>query len=59
MGKTKIGINFELFFSKIEDINPSFARGKVRVAYTGRNRNMSDISKEVFEEAMPSLFIAL
>lgn len=56
MKKKKIGINFELSFSEIEDINPSFARGKVRVAYAGRNRNMSDISKEVFEEAMPSLF---
>lgn len=56
MEKKKIGINFELSFSEIEDINPSFARGKVRVAYTGRNRNLSDISKDVFEEAMPSLF---
>lgn len=56
MGKQNIGINFELKFEEIKDINPSFALAKVAIAYHGRNRNMSAISKEVFEEALPSLF---
>ena len=51
-----IGVNFTLKFENIEDINPSFARARVGIAYAGRNRNKSNIKKEVFEEAVPSLF---
>lgn len=56
MTKQLIGVNFNLKFENIEDINPSFARARVGIAYAGRNRNKSNINKEVFEEAMPSLF---
>ena len=41
---------------EISDINPSFALAKVAIAYAGRNRNYTSISKEVFEKAIPSLF---
>lgn len=56
MTKHLIGVNFSLKFETIEDINPSFARARVAIAYAGRNRNKSNIKKEVFEEALPSLF---
>lgn len=56
MSKQNIGVNFELKFEEIKDINPSFAMAKVAIAYAGHNRNKSFISKEVFEAALPSLF---
>lgn len=56
MKKQMIGVNFDLKFENIEDINPSFAKARVGIAYAGRNRNKSSIKKEVFEEAVPSLF---
>ena len=55
MKNKKIGINFDLKFDNLTDLNPSFAAGRVAIAYSGRNRNRSDISKEVFEKALPSL----
>lgn len=36
--------------------NSSFDSGVLRVAYTGRNRNGSFISKETFEKCMPSIY---
>lgn len=51
----KIGVNFDLKFEQAEDLNPSFAKAKVAIAYPGRNRNYSSISKETFEKALPSL----
>lgn len=56
MTKQLIGVNFSLKFENIEDINPSFARARVGIAYAGRNRNKSCIKKDVFDEAVPSLF---
>lgn len=56
MSKNNIGLNFDLKFEKIKDINPSFALAKVRICYNGRNRNCSIISKETIEAAIPSLF---
>lgn len=55
MRNKKIGVNFDLKFDDITDLNPSFARGRVAIAYAGRNRNRSSISKDVFEAALPSL----
>ena len=55
MEKKTIGISFSLKFEEIKDLNPSFAAARVAIAYAGRNRNMSSISKEVFEAALPSL----
>lgn len=56
MTKQMIGVNFDLKFENVMDINPSFAKARIGIAYAGRNRNKSCISKEVFEEAVPSLF---
>ncbi len=56
MSKKNIGLNFDIKFEEIKDINPSFALAKVRICYTGRNRNYSAISRETIEAAIPSLF---
>lgn len=56
MKKQLIGVNFALKFENVEDINPSFAKARIGIAYAGRNRNKSCIKKNVFEEAVPSLF---
>lgn len=48
-----------LFDSSVEDIeymNSSFDKGVLRIAYHGDNANGSSISKEVFEQAIPSMF---
>lgn len=55
MNKQKIGVDFSLKFENIVDLNPSFAAARVAIAYHGRNRNFSSISKETFEKALPSL----
>lgn len=55
MEKKRIGINFELKFEDIKDINPSFYAAKVAICYAGKNRNYSSISKEVLEAALPTL----
>lgn len=52
----KFNLDFGTSFSDIKDINPHFAIGKMRIAYAGRNRNNTEISKEVFEEAIPTMF---
>lgn len=41
--------------SDIKDLNASFATGRLRVMYTGANRNGSEFSQEVVEAALPSL----
>lgn len=38
------------------EVNPSFDMGTLRIAYTGKNRNRSFISKEAFERAIPSMY---
>ena len=55
MEKKRIRLDFELKFENLTNSNPSFAAGKVAIAYAGRNRNRSSISKDVFEKALPSL----
>lgn len=47
---------FEVIKSSIKEINPSFSTCDILVAYEGKNRNWSDISKPVFEEAHYSLY---
>ena len=51
----KLGINFDLKFKDIQNVNPSFDSAKIAIAYAGRNRNKSSISKEVFEAALPTI----
>lgn len=47
----------DLEFSKFQVIeNTGFARGECRVAYAGKNRNYSDISKEAFEKAEKTVY---
>lgn len=43
-------------FGKIEQFNSSFSKCNVAIAYHGDNRNMTSISKEVFEKMIPSLY---
>lgn len=37
-------------------LNKSFCKGTMRIAYVGKNRNNTSISKETFEKAVPSMF---
>ena len=39
----------------LEDINPSFASGNLKVMYTGDNPNGTNFSKEVIEAALPTI----
>ncbi|MDF2951038.1 MAG: hypothetical protein K0S18_621 [Anaerocolumna sp.] len=55
MKNKKIKVDFEMKFSDVVDLNKSFAKAKCLIAYTGRNRNYSDISKDVFLNALPSI----
>ena len=55
MESKKIKVDFEMQFSDVVDLNKSFAKAKCLIAYTGRNRNYSDISKDVFLNALPSI----
>lgn len=41
--------------SDVKQINPLFSTCKVRILYTGKNRNMSIISKDAVEKALPSI----
>lgn len=45
-----------IFDSNIEKINPLFSKVKIRIAYTGINRNNSYISKEAFIAALPTIY---
>ena len=50
MDRKNIYLDFDLRFQEIKELNPSFDIAKIAVAYHGRNRNRSFISKEVFEK---------
>lgn len=54
--KKKISVVFSADVNDIADINESFAKAKMHVAYAGINRNGSSISKEVFEDAIPTMY---
>lgn len=56
MGERTMRIVFSSSISDLTEKNSSFDRGVLRVAYTGRNRNNSFISKETFERCMPSIY---
>ena len=49
-------VSFATTIKNIEDLNPSFAIGRMRIAYTGDNHNGSSISREVIEDAIPTMF---
>ena len=58
MTKQKLNhVSVELEFNNFKTIeNTGFARGVCRVAYAGKNRNYSDISKDAFEKAEKTVY---
>lgn len=54
MGAKKL-LDFQASISDIKQVNPLFSTCKVRVLYTGKNRNMSIITKEAVEKALPTI----
>lgn len=54
MGKRRL-LDFSGNVSDVKQINPLFSTCKVRVMYTGLNRNMSYISKDSVERALPTI----
>ena len=49
-------LSFVSKFSKPEVFNSQFHKVKIYVAYAGKNRNMSTISKDTFEKIIPSIY---
>lgn len=56
MSERNMSIVFSSGVSNLIERNSSFDGGVLRVAYTGKNRNNSFISKETFERCMPSIY---
>jgi hypothetical protein len=52
---TKKLLDFNAKISDVKQINPLFSTCKVRVLYTGKNRNMSTITKDAVDKALPTL----
>ena len=51
-----MSLQYSSSLTNLTEINPSFDCGKLRIAYTGKNRNNTFISKESFERAVPTMF---
>ena len=45
----------QVFFKDLEKVNDAISAGKVYIAYDGKNRKNFNISREAFEDAMPTL----
>lgn len=61
MGKESERLSIRYTFSSsaifdVEDINSSFAKGKLRVMYLGKNQNKTNFSQENVERALPTLY---
>lgn len=58
MDKQKLNYaSFDIKFDNFQPIkNTGFVRGECKVAYAGENRNYSNIPKEAFENAEPTLY---
>lgn len=56
MGERKFNLVYESTIDRLTEINSSFDRGVLRVAYTGKNRNKSFISKDTFEKCIDSIY---
>lgn len=56
MNERNMRIVFSSSISGLTENNESFDEGVLRVAYVGKNRNNSFISKETFERCMPSIY---
>ena len=53
MGVKKL--DFQASISDVKQINPLFSTCKIRILYTGKNRNMSIITREAVEKALPTM----
>ena len=51
-----IKLTYSSSVDNLQDLNSSFDRGVLRVAYAGRNRNGSSISKAAFEDAIRTIY---
>lgn len=56
MAAKNITLEFSSALLDIVEKNPSFDAARLRIAYTGKNRNHVYISKESFERAIPTMF---
>lgn len=56
MGQRDMSIVFSSRIDSFKECNSSFDSGILRVCYTGKNRNNSFISKDTFEQCMPSIY---
>ena len=58
MDKAKLNlVSMSVNFENFQPINNTgFVRGECKVAYAGKNRNYSNIFKEAFEKAQPTVF---
>ena len=52
----RIKLKFSSGISALSEMNRSFDRGRLKIAYHGRNRNGSQISKQAFEAAIPTMY---
>lgn len=51
----KMNMQYSAHLSDIVEVNESFDKGLMRIAYHGNNRNRSRITKPNFEKALPTL----
>ena len=49
-------LEFSAVLNRLTEVNESFDKGILRIAYTGSNRNHTYISQEAFERAIPSMY---
>lgn len=47
---------YHFSLDEVKDVNSYFAKGKMRIAYHGRNPNGTNISKEAFDLCIPTIF---
>ena len=55
MEKQNISVQYSAKITDIVSVNSSFDRGELWIAYEGKNRNGSFISKRAFEKSTPTL----
>lgn len=56
MPNQKMHLEFSAALNRLTEVNESFDKGILRIAYTGSNRNHTYISQETFEKAIPSMY---
>lgn len=49
-------LEYSSAITDLTEVNPSFDKGMLRIAYTGKNRNNSFITKEAFEDAANTMY---